>query len=174
MAYLIGSLSGAMWREFGHSAGDAMLHLFAAVVKKTLRAGDAIGRLGGAEFVALLPATLTDAASAADRVRKAFAAASAVAGSHATATVSAGVACGSALAEIDTLIARADAALYRAKSNGRKRVEAADEAVAAAPERRGSGASRQAATLPPLPTLAVPLAGPYRARAQQRALRSVA
>jgi len=156
---------------FGHSAGDATLHLFAAVVKKTLRAGDAIGRLGGEEFIALMPATLTDAASAADRVRKAFAAASAAAGSHAAATVSAGVACGSALAEIDTLIARADAALYRAKSNGRNRVEAADEAVAAAPERRGPGASRQTPILQPVPTLAVPLVGPYRARG---ALRSVA
>jgi len=160
--------------EFGHSAGDATLHLFAAVVKKTLRSGDAIGRLGGEEFIALLPATLTDAAAAADRVRKAFATASAGAGSHAAATVSVGVACGSALAEIDTLIARADAALYRAKSNGRNRVEAADEAVAAAPERRGSGASRPVAILQPIPTLAVPLVGPYRAHGQRRALRSVA
>jgi len=159
---------------FGHSAGDATLHLFAAVVKKTLRAGDAIGRLGGEEFIALMPATLTNAASAADRVRKAFATASAAAGSHAAATVSAGVSCGSALAEIDTLISRADAALYRAKSNGRNRVEAADEAVAAAPERRGPGASRQTPILQPVPTLAVPLVGPYRARGQQRALRSVA
>ncbi len=44
--------------QFGHHAGDATLALFAAVVKRTLRAGDAIGRLGGEEFVALLPSTL--------------------------------------------------------------------------------------------------------------------
>jgi len=159
---------------FGHSAGDATLHLFAAVVKKTLRSGDAIGRLGGEEFIALLPAALSDAAAAADRVRRAFEAASAVAGSHAAATVSVGVACGSALAEIDSLIARADAALYRAKSNGRNRVETADEAVAAAPERRGAGSGRQAPSLQPVSTLAVPLMAPYRARGQQKALQRVA
>ena len=102
--------------RFGHNTGDATLHLFAAVVKKTLRAGDAIGRLGGEEFIALLPTSLGDATAAANRVRRAFASAAAAAGSHAAATVSAGVACGSAFAEIDTLIARADAALYRAKT----------------------------------------------------------
>ncbi len=128
--------------RFGHNTGDATLHLFAAVVKKTLRAGDAIGRLGGEEFIALLPTTLGDAMAAANRVRRAFASATAAAGSHAAATVSVGVACGSAFAEIDTLIARADAALYRAKTNGRDRVEASDEAVPGAPERRGQGAAQ--------------------------------
>jgi diguanylate cyclase (GGDEF)-like protein len=117
----------------GHAAGDATLYLFAAVVKKTLRAGDAIGRLGGEEFVALLPATLAEAAIAAERVRNAFANASAVPGKHGSATVSIGVACGSATADLDTLLARADAALYRAKANGRNRVETAAEAVAGAP-----------------------------------------
>jgi len=160
--------------QFGHSAGDATLHLFAAVIKKTLRAGDAIGRLGGEEFIALLPATLGDAAAAADRVRKAFAGASAAPGSHAAATVSVGVASGPAVAEIDTLIVRADAALYRAKSNGRNRVETADEAAAAAPERRAAGASRNAPVLQPVPTLAVPLVGPFRGRGQHKALQRVA
>ena len=160
--------------QFGHSAGDATLHLFAAVIKKTLRAGDAIGRLGGEEFIALLPATLGDAAAAADRVRKAFAGASAAPGSHAAATVSVGVASGPAVAEIDTLIVRADAALDRAKSNGRNRVETADEAAAAAPERRAAGASRNAPVLQPVPTLAVPLVGPFRGRGQHKALQRVA
>ena len=49
-----------------------------------------------------------------------------------------------------------------------------DDREAAAPERRGPGASRQTPILQPVPTLAVPLVGPYRARGQQRALRSVA
>jgi diguanylate cyclase (GGDEF)-like protein len=119
--------------RLGHAAGDATLYLFAAVVKKTLRAGDAIGRLGGEEFVALLPATLAEAAIAAERVRNAFANASAVPGKHGSAAVSIGVACGSATADLDTLLARADAALYRAKANGRNRVETAAEAVAGAP-----------------------------------------
>jgi len=160
--------------RFGHNTGDATLHLFAAVVKKTLRAGDAIGRLGGEEFIALLPSTLGDAVAAANRVRRAFASAAAVAGSHAAATVSVGVSCGSAFAEIDTLIARADAALYRAKTNGRDRVEASDEAVPGAPERRGQGVAQnpQGAVLQPVPTLAVPLVGSFRAARQSVACRS--
>jgi diguanylate cyclase (GGDEF)-like protein len=161
--------------RFGHNTGDATLHLFAAVVKKTLRAGDAIGRLGGEEFIALLPSTLGDAVAAANRVRRAFATASAAPGSsHAAATVSVGVSCGSAFAEIDTLIARADAALYRAKTNGRDRVEASDEAVPGAPERRGQGAAQnpQGAILQPVPNLSVPLVGSLRAARQNALCRS--
>jgi diguanylate cyclase (GGDEF)-like protein len=133
--------------RLGHAAGDATLSLFAAVVKKTLRAGDAIGRLGGEEFVALLPTTLAEAGAAAERVRNAFANAAAQPGKHGAATVSIGIACGSATAEIDALLARADAALYRAKANGRNRVEAATEAVAAAP---GQPAARRSAATPVL------------------------
>jgi hypothetical protein len=78
--------------------------------------------------------------------------------------VSVGVSCGSAFADIDTLIARADAALYRAKANGRDRVETSDEAVPGAPERRddGSASGRRDIILQPVPTLAVPLVGSYR------------
>jgi diguanylate cyclase (GGDEF)-like protein len=152
--------------KFGHSSGDATLQLFATVVKKTLRAGDAIGRLGGEEFIALLPSTLGDAAAAANRVRKAFAVASGIPGRHAAATVSVGVSCGSAYAEIDTLIARADAALYRAKANGRDRVETTDEAVPGAPPPREQDVEQipHGAILQPVPTLAVPLVGSYQSR----------
>jgi len=65
-------------------------------------------------------------------VRAAFAAATVDPDGHQIpATVSIGVACGSPSAAIELLIARADAALYRAKANGRDRVELADEAVPA-------------------------------------------
>jgi diguanylate cyclase (GGDEF)-like protein len=122
---------------FGHSAGDAMLQLFANVVRKTMRGGDIIGRLGGEEFVALLSGTMAETAVAAERIRNAFAAATTGPnGQGLQATVSVGVACGSPHAPIDMLIARADAALYRAKANGRNRVELSDEAVTA----RGRGA----------------------------------
>jgi diguanylate cyclase (GGDEF)-like protein len=118
--------------EFGHSMGDAILQLFANVARKTMRGGDVIGRLGGEEFVAILSGTLAEAAVAAERVRAAFAAATLDPNGHQIpATVSIGVACGSPNASIESILARADAALYRAKANGRNRVDLADEAVPA-------------------------------------------
>jgi diguanylate cyclase (GGDEF)-like protein len=128
--------------RWGHAVGDTVLQTFATVVRKTMRADDVIGRFGGEEFVAIMPGTLADATAVAERVRAAFAAAGAgLDGRQIAATVSAGVACGSPLATVEALIARADAALYRAKMNGRDRVETADEAVAFAPERRSKGHS---------------------------------
>lgn len=118
--------------NFGHGMGDAMLQLFANVVRKTMRGADVIGRVGGEEFVAIVSGTLAEAAIAAERVRAAFAAATLDPDGHQIpATVSAGVACGSPNAAIELLMARADAALYRAKANGRNRIELADEAVPA-------------------------------------------
>lgn len=132
--------------EFGHASGDAMLALFAAVVRKTMRGGDIIGRVGGEEFLALVSGTLAEAAIAAERMRNAFAGATTGPdGYDIPATVSIGVACGSPNASIDMLIARADAALYRAKANGRNRVELADEAVAAR--------ERPSSVVVPMPTL---------------------
>ncbi|MGD0332928.1 MAG: GGDEF domain-containing protein [Xanthobacteraceae bacterium] len=123
--------------RWGHAVGDSVLQLFATVARKTMRADDVIGRFGGEEFVAILPGALADAAVVAERVRAAFAAAGAeFDGRQIAATVSTGVASGSPLATVEALIAQADAALYCAKMNGRDRVETADEAVAAAPERR--------------------------------------
>jgi diguanylate cyclase (GGDEF)-like protein len=117
---------------YGHAAGDATLQLFANVVRKTVRGGDVVGRLGGEEFIALLPGTLAEAGIAAERVRSAFETATLEPEQGlASATVSIGVACGSPSAAVESLIARADAALYRAKANGRNRVEMADEAVPA-------------------------------------------
>ena len=123
--------------RFGHNTGDAMLQLFASVVRTTMRADDVLGRLGGEEFVAVLQGSQTNAAAAAERVRIAFAAASAKGGGeHVPATVSIGVACGTPTTAIETLIARADTALYRAKSNGRNRVETAEEMDSCAVEQR--------------------------------------
>jgi diguanylate cyclase (GGDEF)-like protein len=122
--------------RFGHDGGDAVLEMFAQVVRKTMRASDVIGRLGGEEFVAMVSGTLAEAAIAAERVRSAFAAAEIVLeGQRIEATVSIGIACGSPLAAVETLITRADVALYRAKANGRNRIEMDEEAVGAAPHR---------------------------------------
>jgi diguanylate cyclase (GGDEF)-like protein len=130
--------------EFGHDGGDAVLEMFATVARKTMRAGDVIGRLGGEEFVAMVSGTLADAAIAAERVRSAVAAAEIARGSQRiTATVSIGIACGSPLAAVETLVTRADVALYRAKANGRDRVEMAEETVGAAPDRPLKPGSKQ-------------------------------
>jgi diguanylate cyclase (GGDEF)-like protein len=135
----------------GHAVGDAVLQMFAKVVRETMRSGDIIGRLGGEEFVALVPGTLADAASAAERVRLAFSATSiARNGQRIAATVSIGVACGAPSAAVDLIITRADAALYRAKTGGRNRVETADDAMitvgpqaARRPELRPAGPSKE-------------------------------
>ena len=112
--------------RYGHAAGDAVLQLFAKVARDTLRANDIVGRLGGEEFVAVLPTTAADAAIAAERVRAALEATSAFHnGKRIAVTVSIGIASGAPTVAIDTLIARADEALYRAKENGRNRVELA-------------------------------------------------
>jgi diguanylate cyclase (GGDEF)-like protein len=121
--------------RYGHAVGDAVLQMFAKVARETLRATDIVGRLGGEEFVAVLPSTLAEAAIAAERVRAALAAASIVRnGQRVTATVSIGVSSGAPTTAVDSLITCADEALYRAKAGGRNRVETASEQAAASPE----------------------------------------
>jgi diguanylate cyclase (GGDEF)-like protein len=146
--------------RFGHNMGDTMLGLFAAVARKTMRADDIIGRLGGEEFVAILSGTLADATVAAERVRVAFETASRLPGGHQIpATVSIGVASGSPHTAIEALIDRADAALYCAKANGRNRTETADEAVAGVSSHRGElrASNRTAGVASSTPTLSVPI-----------------
>jgi diguanylate cyclase (GGDEF)-like protein len=109
---------------FGHQAGDRALAAFCTVATSTLRPGDLFGRLGGEEFAALLVNTsLNDGLVAAERVRANFEAAALGLGAR-TLTVSVGVAsaadCDRNLAD---LVEEADRALYRAKENGRNRVE---------------------------------------------------
>jgi diguanylate cyclase (GGDEF)-like protein len=108
--------------RFGHAIGDEALKLFARTASAKLRATDIIGRLGGEEFAAVLPATnLASAALAADRVRVAFEeAAKEVEGLPVEGTVSIGAsATDDADCNIDVLLAMADKALYAAKSGGR-------------------------------------------------------
>jgi diguanylate cyclase (GGDEF)-like protein len=112
--------------SFGHAVGDDALKVFARTASASMRATDVVARLGGEEFVALLPGTAAEAAMVAERVRAAFQAAGAEISSRETcATVSIGVASAVPPVEIDALLLRADAALYRAKRNGRNRVEVA-------------------------------------------------
>ena len=142
--------------RFGHKAGDAVLELFAKVARKTMRADDVIGRIGGEEFVAIISGTLAEACIAAERVRSAFEKAAVAPDTpQIPATVSIGVACGLPNVSIDLLIARADAVLYRAKANGRNRVETDDEMVSGAIARAGE--NRPNVTMPAVRGLSLPI-----------------
>ena len=115
--------------EFGHAIGDRVLQLFADTIRRTLRANDVSGRLGGEEFAFTLPgASAQEAAQVAERIRLRFADAALTIGAHAVAsTVSIGVASTSApMANVADLLALADRALYRAKAEGRDRVVVID------------------------------------------------
>jgi diguanylate cyclase (GGDEF)-like protein len=105
----------------GHDAGDAVLRAFARSVRSVVRAFDSPGRLGGEEFVLLLPHTDTDGAlTLLARLRVAWL----TVRPHPV-TFSAGVAAVHARAAREALT-RADEALYRAKNGGRDRFEVAE------------------------------------------------
>jgi diguanylate cyclase (GGDEF)-like protein len=115
--------------SYGHQFGDAVLAATATTLKRTVRASDTVARYGGEEFVVILPETALDAAAiTAEKVRAAVESTPAVAGGQSTAvTVSIGVAMLEpallpALEAAQTLLARADAAMYEAKRGGRNRV----------------------------------------------------
>ncbi len=115
--------------RFGHPVGDEVLRLFARVARASLRTDDIIARFGGEEFAVVVGSSAKDAVKIANRVRLSFEAAGVVVNTHAIgATVSIGTATAQApVTDIDALIQRADAALYRAKGDGRNRVCAAEE-----------------------------------------------
>ena len=104
---------------YGHLVGDRVLKEFTGKVSALLRLPDQFGRYGGEEFLLLLPDTGREAAAVvADRICKAAAESKAP-----TCTVSIGLATATLIdADIDSLLARADDALYRAKAGGRNQV----------------------------------------------------
>lgn len=106
----------------GHQAGDTVLVDFVKTVRALLRSKDLLGRFGGEEFVVLLPETpLDDAMVVAERIRAACA--NSPDSTKIACTVSIGVTTNLADRDtVDTLMARADAALYQAKAEGRNRV----------------------------------------------------
>lgn len=109
---------------FGHGWGDRVLRDFADFALTDLRGGDYLARLGGEEFIMVLPqSSLEGAELAAERLRKGWGQRDfrALNGPHKV-SLSAGVACYRPGESIDQLIARADHALYLAKSQGRDRV----------------------------------------------------
>lgn len=109
----------------GHDAGNKLLRQLAAAIHAELRYTDVSARYGGDEFIVLLPETpLKGALDVAERIRASVLATPLeVAGKNISTSVSIGVACfpedGRTL---DALAARADRAMYAAKSRGRNRV----------------------------------------------------
>ena len=109
----------------GHQAGDEVLRAVTLTLRQELREGDVLGRWGGEEFLALLPATgLEGALVAAERLRRAVSLRTfPYAGSV---TVSIGVASARPGDHLERTVARADAGMYRAKRAGRNRVAFSD------------------------------------------------
>ncbi len=104
----------------GHQTGDLVLVQFVTTVQTLLRSADVIGRLGGEEFVVLLPETSMDVALVvAERIRTQVSAMS----DPAPFTVSIGVTTNLPIGDtVEALLARADAAMYQAKERGRDQV----------------------------------------------------
>lgn len=108
--------------QHGHETGDAVLHNMAQRLQRHLRESDSLCRWGGEEFIILMPHThLEDATKIAEKLRVLLAA-KPIEG-EISITVSLGVAQWYAGETLRELVQNADRMLYRAKENGRNRVE---------------------------------------------------
>jgi len=112
---------------YGHPTGDEVLRTFAITVFANIRSIDRFGRYGGEEFLLVLPDTPDDSAiRILDRLRTIVAELDWSAFSPGMqVTISAGIATLKPDETPDTLLARADSALYAAKARGRNRVASA-------------------------------------------------
>jgi len=115
---------------YGHQSGDDVLRLVACALSRNLsRSGDLLARYGGEEFAALLPKTeLSAALQVAERLRQAVADAFAAPGDlnlpkGVTVSIGCAATAPNGMADMDSLVRMADNCLYRAKQNGRNRVE---------------------------------------------------
>ncbi|WP_412545916.1 PleD family two-component system response regulator [Maricaulis sp. MIT060901] len=112
----------------GHEAGDVVLKIFAQRITAQLRALDLASRYGGEEFVILMPGSgLAEAEHAAERIRRSVCSELFKLSDELElpVTVSVGLAQASSGEPMESLLRRADAALYEAKTDGRNRVQAA-------------------------------------------------
>ncbi|HEX7762792.1 MAG TPA: diguanylate cyclase [Cellvibrio sp.] len=111
--------------SYGHPAGDKVIKAMAHLLRQRLRKMDAVGRYGGEEFVAVLPrCSRAEAQALMEDIRKRFRDISFTVDQKTFhVTLSAGIAAfESDIERADQLLQEADAALYRAKSDGRNRV----------------------------------------------------
>ena len=111
--------------RFGHDKGDEVLATVSAVLMNTIRASDFAGRMGGEEFLVLAPDTHPGGALVlAEKLRQAISRVEIPGAGHVTASFGVASVPEDAV-DPDTLMRRADRALYAAKEHGRDRVEAA-------------------------------------------------
>ena len=112
--------------KYGHITGDDVLEKIATLMRQSIRGTDAAGRYGGEEFIIILPRTdWASAIGVAERIRKTIEAAE-IKDSRGNAfgvSISQGLSRYKPGDDKYSLVARADNALYRAKENGRNRVE---------------------------------------------------
>ncbi len=131
----------------GHLFGDQALKEIACRLRSNLRVYDGIGRYGGEEFLLVLPGcSLPDALVRADQLRALVAQTPVRAlGVEMKITVSMGVAISGSSrgSDVEALLSCADTGLYKAKQNGRNRVEHVKPAEMRVAERRESSASRR-------------------------------
>ncbi|HEX4939321.1 MAG TPA: GGDEF domain-containing protein [Candidatus Kapabacteria bacterium] len=115
---------------FGHKAGDLVLQMVAQNMRKRLRPSDMVARYGGEEFLILLPHTAaSEAQVVAERLRKGVETCKVDAEQGQElppVTISVGVAPWRNGDSLELMVEAADKALYRAKANGRNRVELRD------------------------------------------------
>ncbi|MTI15195.1 diguanylate cyclase [Sansalvadorimonas verongulae] len=131
LLYLDIDLFKSLNDNYGHAFGDHVLKQFAEVCQDNLRERDLLGRIGGEEFSVLLPqADINTAINIAERIRTSIARLNFTELKGGCVTVSIGVA-GSEICgfELRHLMAKADSALYRAKTEGRNRTATVTDVV---------------------------------------------
>ncbi len=125
--------------SLGHRAGDELIVGMAERVKQSLRRSDTLGRLGGDEFVVVMPhiATLADVERCAKRLVDRVSSTAIVGEMEVNLTASVGVCIYPDFAgDVDSLLERADAAMYAAKENGRSQYQMFSEAMLKASQER--------------------------------------
>lgn len=118
---------------YGHSIGDRAICKLTNICRRLVREMDLTGRVGGEEFVIVLPDTLLDGAiNLAERLRQTIEDEQIQAEDHSyfTMTISIGVATyNDNLNNFENMLSQADTALYKAKQMGRNRVVVADAGI---------------------------------------------
>lgn len=131
----------------GHKVGDSVLSYIGQTITGSVKGRDVPARYGGEEFLVLLPATgLEDACKLAESIRKQISAkplkVSKTQETIGTITVSCGVAQVRGDDTADTLVERADQALYLAKGSGRNNVKSDNDLLSGRQEEKPSAAAR--------------------------------